>query len=171
MILYHGTNERLAKVILKDRVILSNPPEHNFEGDVSKNKYILPNTHGYIYLTNKLSKAAHYGSITTRNEEFQEHYAARYGSKDKPKSYVFKVEIEKEELEFDFDEEKVVNMDPSAKKITEYTVEQSLEALNSTRIKRNLNLGVNVIEYAIFEMGDWWYIKNGNSVSTEWIKL
>ncbi len=89
MILYHGTSESAGTKILKEGKLIANIKDRVWKGlpdnDITKT------TDGFVYLTDLLQTAIHWGnktSIILKEKEI----------------YLFKVDIEKEDLLPDLDE-------------------------------------------------------------------
>jgi hypothetical protein len=133
MIFYHGTSKKSGEKILQDGKILTNAPKVYGKGHLIKET-----TDGYVYLTDKISCAIDYGVNACLLEN------SKSLSED---IYVFKIEVDKEEVEIDFDEIDVQKCSIPDIESKVVDIETSLEYLCSVRIPRNLLLNDDVKEY------------------------
>lgn len=124
MIVYHGTSKRNFEQILKDRKI---------KKDCEKEYEDTEN--GYVYLATNVIVAYYYGNIISIQGD----------TKDKRGDvYILKINIDKNKLKADLDEQRVVF---GNKEMGEFTVDNSINLLKTVRIDLDIPFDKYDIEY------------------------
>lgn len=122
MILYHATPMINGDQILKEKKIKCFIDRYH-----KKSRIADGTTDGYVYLTPNLSLAYYFGAI--KFDSLQD--------EDTKYIYVFKLEIEENELEPDYDEIHFINPSSSKKSLT---YQESLAICDCVRIKKEILL-------------------------------
>lgn len=126
MILYHGTSYQRGIKILESGCLKSNI-ERFYDQNCD-----FPTTNGYVYLTNHIFKAIHWGNITASIEQ-------------DTKLMLFQVDVQEELLEPDYDELKyTLPFNPDSK----MTFMDSLRLVYSVRVAQDIMLKQHRGKYA-----------------------
>lgn len=137
MILYHGTTQKLAMEIFRDKVIKKDIKRHYTE-EKSGNGY---STQGYIYLTNEIT--------------FSVFFANCCNLEDKADSLVlFKIDIPMEKIQPDYDEIRIQNSPKHVHDRYEDDLDFSLREFKSCRVDFDIEISEYDFEYCILNLSD-----------------
>lgn len=121
MILYHATPLLKGKKILKDKRIKKNIERYHQES-----KIVQGTTNGYVYLTQNMCLAYYYAAIQFDYLQGNNSYIC-----------IFKIEVDENDLEPDYDELKIVTGLDDSKM---YSYQESLDKCDCVRLENDILL-------------------------------